>query len=102
MFKGYIFSKVYINQLFKGLVFLKVYNYSSIIYDVIKKQLFKDVLSLKVYILSENKQTDLSLKNHIKKENNMFLFYNNYINDCSIKLIILNKKMAISIINKNN
>ena len=32
----------------------------------------------------------------------MFLFYNNYINNCSIKLIILNKEIIILIINKNN
>ena len=102
LFRSCIFSKVYISQLFRNLIFLKVYNYNNIIYNVIKKQLFENVLPLKVYMLSENKQTGLNLKNYIKKENNMFLFYNNHINNCSIKLVILNKKMAISVINKNN
>ena len=83
-------------------MFLKVYNYNSIIYNVIKKQLFKDVLFLKIYILNKNEQTGLSLKNYIKKKNNIFLFYNNYIDNCSIKLIILNKKIIMSAINKNN
>ena len=83
-------------------MFLKICNYNNIIYNVIKKQLFKNVLFLKVYILSENKQTDLNLRNYIKKKNNVFLFYNNYINNCNIKLIILNKEIMISIINKNN
>ena len=32
----------------------------------------------------------------------MFLFYNNYVNNCSVKLVILNKKMIILVINKNN
>ena len=49
-----MFLKVYINQLFENLMFLKVYNYNNIIYNVIKKQLFKDILPLKIYILSEN------------------------------------------------
>ena len=97
-----MFLKVYINQLFESLIFLKICNYNNIIYNIIKKQLFKDVLSLKVYILNKNKQTGLSLRNYIKKKNNIFLFYNNYINNCSIKLVILNKKITILIINKNN
>ena len=83
-------------------MFLKVCNYNNIIYNIIKKQLFKNILSLKIYILNENEQTGLSLRNLKKKKNNVFLFYNNYINNCSIKLIILNKKMTILIINKNN
>ena len=49
-------------------MFLKIYNYNSIIYNIIKKQLFKNVLFLKVYILNENKQTSLNLKNYIKKK----------------------------------
>ena len=49
-------------------MFLKVYNYNNIIYNVIKKWLFENVLSLKIYILNENKQADLSLKNYIKKK----------------------------------
>ena len=83
-------------------MFLKVYNYNNIIYNIIKKHLFKNVLFLKIYILKKNKQAGSGLKNYIKKKNNMFLFYNNHINNCSIKLIILNKKMAILTINKNN
>ena len=102
LFKSCVFLKIYISQLFKSLMFLEICNYNSIIYNIIKKQLFKDVLSLKVYILNENEQTGLNLRNYIKKRNNMFLFYNNHINDCSIKLVILNKEMTISIINKND
>ena len=83
-------------------MFLKICNYNSIIYNTIKKQLFKNILFLKVYILNKNKQTGLNLRNYIKKKNDVFLFYNNYINNCSIKLIILNKKIIILIINKNN
>ena len=49
-------------------MFLKVYNYNNIIYNIIKKQLFKDVLFLKIYILNENKQTGSGLKNYIKKK----------------------------------
>ena len=97
-----MFLKVYINQLFKSLIFLKVYNYNSIIYNVIKKQLFKNVLFLEIYILNKNEQISLNLKNYIKKKNNVFLLYNNHIDDCSVKLIILNKKIIISIINKND
>ena len=97
-----MFLKIYISQLFKGLVFLEVYNYNSIIYDAIKKQLFKDVLSLKICILNKNKQAGTNLRNYIKKKNNVFLFYNNYIDNYSVKLVILNKKMAMSVINKNN
>ena len=62
----------------------------------------EDVLFLKVYILNENKQTDINLRNYIKKKSNIFLFYNNHINNCSVKLIILNKKITILIINKND
>ena len=83
-------------------MFLKVCNYNNIIYNTIKKQLFKDVLPLKIYILNKNEQANLNLRNYIKKKNNIFLFYNNHINNCSIKLIILNKKIIISVINKNN
>ena len=83
-------------------MFLEVCNHDNIIYNVIKKQLFKDVLPLKIYTLNENEQADSGLRNYIKKENNMFLLYNNYINDYSIKLIILNKKIIMSVINKNN
>ena len=97
-----MFLKVYISQLFKSLVFLKVYNHNSIIYNTIKKWLFKDILFLKVCILSKNKQININLRNYIKKENNVFLSYNNYINDCSIRLIILNKKIIMLTINKNN
>ena len=97
-----MFLKVYISQLFKNLIFSEVYNYNSIIYNTIKKQLFKDILPSEIYILSKNKQTGLNLRNYIKKKSNVFLFYNNYIDDCSIKLIILNKKIMMSVINKNN
>ena len=64
--------------------------------------MLKDVLLLKIYILNKNKQTGSGLKNYIKKKNNVFLFYNNYVNNCSVKLIILNKEIIMSIINKNN
>ena len=97
-----MFLKIYINQLFGNLVFSEIYNYNSIICNIIKKQLLKNVLPLKIYTLSENKQVNLNLKNYIKKKNNVFLFYNNYINNYSVKLIILNKKMTILVINKNN
>ena len=97
-----MFLKVYISQLFKNLVFLKICNYNNIIYNVIKKWLFKDVLLLKICILNKNEQINTGLKNYIKKKNNIFLFYNNYVNNCNIKLVILNRKMIISIINKNN
>ena len=83
-------------------MFSKICNYNNIICDVIKKQLFKNVLSLKIYILNKNKQAGSGLKNYIKKKNNMFLFYNNHINNCNIKLIILNREMTMLIINKNN
>ena len=83
-------------------MFLKVCNYNNIIYNAIKKQLFKDVLFLEVYILNKNKQASSNLRNYIKKKKNIFLFYNNYINNCNIKLIILNREIIISIINKNN
>ena len=53
-------------------------------------------------MLSKNEQAGLSLKNYIKKKSNVFLFYNNYINDCSIKLVILNKEIMMLIINKND
>ena len=64
--------------------------------------MFKDVLLLKIYILNKNKQTGSNLRNYIKKKNNIFLFYNNYINNYNIKLIILNKKIIMSVINKND
>ena len=83
-------------------MFLKICNYNSIIYNIIKKQLFKDILLLKIYKLSKNEQAGLNLRNYIKKKKNMFLFYNNHVNNCSIKLIILNKKIIILIINKND
>ena len=83
-------------------MFSKIYNYNNIIYNIIKKQLSENILLLKVYILSENKQAGLNLKNYIKKKINVFLFYNNYVNNCNIKLIILNKEIIMSIINKNN
>ena len=83
-------------------MFLKVYNYNNIIYNIIKKWLSEDVLSLKIYILNKNKQTDSDLKDYIKKKNNIFLFYNNHINNCNIKLVILNKEMTMLTINKNN
>ena len=85
-----MFLKVYINQLFKGLIFLKICNYNNIIYNIIKKQLSEDVLFLKIYILSKNKQTGLNLKDYIKKRNNVFLLYNNHINNYNVKLVILN------------
>ena len=97
-----MFLKVYINQLFKSLIFLKVYNYNSIIYNTIKKQLLKDVLFSEIHILNENKQTGSGLRDYIKKRNNVFLFYNNYVNNCSVKLIILNREIIILIINKND
>ena len=83
-------------------MFLKVCNHDNIIYNTIKKWLFEDVLPLKICILNKNKQTDSGLKDYIKKKNNIFLFYNNYVNDCSVKLVILNKKIIMLIINKNN
>ena len=97
-----MFLKVHINQLFKDLVFLKIYNYNNIIHNIIRKWLLKDILPLKIHILSKNKQTGLSLRNYIKKKNNIFLLYNNYIDNYNIKLVILNKKIIILIINKNN
>ena len=69
-----MFSEVYISQLFESLIFLKVYNYNSIICNIIKKQLFKNVLFLKIYTLNENEQAGLNLRNYIKKRNNMFFF----------------------------
>ena len=55
-------------------MFLKVCNYNNIIYNIIKKQLFKDVLLLKIYILNENKQAGLGLKNYKKKKIMYFYF----------------------------
>ena len=55
-------------------MFLKVCNYNSIIYNIIKKQLFENVLFLKIYILNKNKQADLNLKNYIKKKIMCFYF----------------------------
>ena len=46
-------------------MFLKVCNYNNIIYNIIKKQLFKNVLFLKVYILNKNKQAGSDLRNYI-------------------------------------
>ena len=97
-----MFLKVHMSQLFKGLVFSEVCNHSSIICDVIRKWLLEDVLPSEICILNENEQASSGLRNCIKKGNNIFLFYNNYIDDCSIKLVILNKKMIMSVINKND
>ena len=97
-----MFSKVYMSQLSGNLVFPEVCNHDSIIYNIIKKWLFKDILPSEVCTLSENKQTGLSLRNYIKKRNNVFLFYNNHIDNCSVKLVISNKEMTMSVINKND
>ena len=69
-----MFSKVYISQLFKNLMFLKVCNYNNIIYNIIKKQLLKDILPLKIYILNKNEQASLNLRNYIKKKIIYFYF----------------------------
>ena len=83
-------------------MFSKICNYNNIIYNIIKKQLFENVLPLKIYILNENKQAGLNLKDYIKKKDNIFLFYNNYIDNYNIKLIILNREITMLIINKND
>ena len=99
---GCMFSKVHISQLLGNLVFSEVCNHGSIIHDIIKKWLFKDILPSKVCTLSENKQTGSGLRDYTKKRNNVFLFYDNHINNCSVKLVILNREMTMSTINKND